>query len=391
MPYPPNDGGAIATLNMIKGFAKCGDEITVLAMQTHKHSFAINNLPSNLLSDINWYQVHVNTKLNPIKALGNLLFSTKPYNAIRFNSKAFKRKLNILLSENEYDIIQLEGLYLYSYVDVMRDLSSAKVVLRSHNIEHEIWQRLAENEILWYKKLYLKQISTRVKRLEFNLIDRVDLLVPITTRDADVLKIDNSDNSHVSSTGIEESKFECLTPKHDKTLFYIGALDWIPNQEALIWFLSNVWVDINNEFPEWKFVIAGRNAPVLFEKELKKFNVEYVGEVVDATKFIDDYNIMIVPLLSGSGMRIKIIEGMARGKCILTTKIGAEGIPAENGKSIFIQDSAIEFIQVLKEIMQNKSKIESCSKNAFIFVQKNYNNNVIINNLREFYSKHIKY
>ena len=103
MPYPPNDGGAIATLNMIKGFAKHGDEITVLAMQTHKHPFSINQLPNNLLNDIEWHQVYVNTKINPLKALVNLLFSVEPYNAVRFKSKAYKRRLKDLLLQNSYN------------------------------------------------------------------------------------------------------------------------------------------------------------------------------------------------------------------------------------------------------------------------------------------------
>lgn len=389
MPYPPNDGGAIATLNMIKGLAKFGDEVTVLAMQTHKHSFSVNNLPKDLTKSINWFQVYVNTKLNPIKAFLNLLFSTKPYNAVRFKSNNFEKKVKNLLLQSEYDIIQLEGLYLYFYVKTIREFSNAKIVLRAHNIEHEIWYRLAINEKFWFKKRYLNQLSKRIKKLEFKLLKKVDLLVPITKRDSDVLKMNIIENVFVSPTGIEESKFESVIPKYKQTLFYIGALDWIPNQEALRWFLTKVWNDIKNEFPTWEFVIAGRNAPYSFENELNSHSVNYIGEVEDATKFIDENNIMIVPLLSGSGMRIKIIEGMARGKCILTTSIGAEGISAENGKSIFIQDTALDFKRVLKKIIQNQDLIENCGKNAFIFVKQNYNNHYIINSLREFYNKHI--
>ena len=289
----------------------------------------------------------------------------------------------------KYDIVQLEGLYLYSYVNVIRKYSKAQIAFRAHNVEHEIWHRLAKNETFLPKKFYLKLLANRVKQLEFKLLDKIDLLVPITKRDADVLQANSPIKTMVSSTGIEESELKNTVPKYAKTLFYIGALDWVPNQEALKWFLNNIWVDVKTEFADWEFIIAGRNAPMAFVDELKKFPVKYIGEVSSSTKLIDEHNIMIVPLLSGSGMRIKIIEGMARGKCILTTKIGAEGIPAENGKSIFIQDTAHEFADVLKGLMQNHDQIEKCGKNAFIFVKQNYNNNIIINELRKFYSKHI--
>jgi len=389
MPYPPNDGGAIATLNMIKGFVNRADSVTVLAMQTYKHPLSISELPKNISKSINWHQVKVNTRLNPFLALANILFSTKPYNAVRFESKAFGKKLEQLLLSHNFDIVQLEGLYLYSYENAIRKHSNAKIVLRAHNIEHEIWQRLAKNATSPPKRFYLNLLAKRVMRLEFELLKKVDLLVPITRRDADVLQIADAGKVMVSPTGIEESKFELSSPKYHKSLFYIGALDWSPNQEALMWFLDQVWVNVKKEFENWEFVIAGRNAPPSFVSDLKKYPVKYIGEVGSATQFIDEHNIMVVPLLSGSGMRIKIIEGMARGKCILTTKIGAEGIPAKNGHSIYIQNTAHEFINVLNKLMQNSNQINECGKNAFIFVRNNYNNNVIVNKLREFYIKHI--
>jgi len=389
MPFPSNDGGAIATLNMIKGFENCGDDVTVLAMQTHKHSFPIEKLPFDIKTGINWNQILVNTKLNPLKALINLVFSNKPYNAVRFESKAFTEKLTELLLSQTFDIIQLEGLYLGSYINVVRKFSKAKIVLRAHNIEHEIWQRLAQNETSSFKKMYLQLLANRVKNLEFQALNKIDLLVPITQRDAEVFNLIDASRVWVSSTGIEVEKFKHTKPKNLKSLFYIGALDWLPNQESIKWFLENVWTVLNIDFPDWNFVIAGRNAPKKFVDELKKYNVNYLGEVESAIEFIDTYNIMVVPLHSGSGMRIKIIEGMARGKCIVTTKIGAEGILAEQGKDIFIQDLASDFIEVLKNLMHNQKQIEKCGENAFIFVQLNYNNQIIINELRNFYAKHL--
>lgn len=389
MPFPPNDGGAIATLNMIEGFASHADKVSVLAMQTHKHSYAIDKLPADIKSTIHWNSVEVNTKLNPIAAVVNLLFSKKPYNGVRFESREFSEALVQLLKEDSFDIIQLEGLYLYSYIDVIRKHSKAKIALRAHNIENEIWKRLAENETFIFKKYYFQLIAKRIERLESKILNEVDLLVPITNRDAEVLKMRKVENVMVSPTGIADSKFKMTQPKFKKSLFYIGALDWMPNQEAIRWFLNEIWSDLKLEFPDWEFVVAGRNASSSFVSEMQKHPIKFVGEVESAHEFIDTYNIMLVPLLAGSGMRIKIIEGMARGKCIVTTKIGAEGIPAINKQDIYIEDLVEDFKQVLKNLMQNQDQIEKCGQNAYIFVGQNYNNNVIINSLRQFYKKHI--
>ena len=390
MPYPPNDGGAIATLKMIKGFAEADNKVTVLAMQTYKHSFSINKLPDDIKNKVDWHQTFVDTKIKPSKLLLNLIFSKKPYNAVRFESKEFDNKLIKILSTQEFDIIQLEGLYLYSYINTIKKYSKAKISLRAHNIEHEIWQRLIKNEPSAFKKIYLSIIAHRVEHLEFDTIKKVDILVPITGKDAKILTSKTTDLPlMVCPTGLDNNDFKQSKIKYKNTVFYIGALDWTPNQEGLIWFLKNVWSDIKKEFSNWDFVVAGRNAPKSFENELNKYTLKYIGEVDNAKEFIDNHNIMIVPLLSGSGMRIKIIEGMARGKCILTTSVGAEGIDAKNGKDIFIQDTAYDFKTTLKNILQNNSLSADCGKNAFIFVKQYFNNKIIINKLQNFYLKQL--
>lgn len=388
-PYPPNDGGTIATLNMIKGFAYHGDHVCVLTMQTPKHAFPVNQIPESLKTNIDWYQVYVDTRINPFKLLFNLMFSKKPYNAVRFESNQFNAKLHELLITNNFDAVQLEGAYLSSYVQTIRKNSAAKISLRAHNVEYEIWQRLAENEASFIKRLYYNVLARRIRSIEKQLVKNVDCIVPITQRDGTILNADSILPMHTSQTGIEQSVFRKSEPTQPKTIFYIGALDWIPNQEAIKWFITQVWDKIYTEFVDWQFVIAGRNAPVQFISYLKNQNVKFVGEVENAYKFIDDHNLMVVPLQSGSGMRIKIIEGMARAKCIVTTSVGAEGISAENKKELYVTDSGEDTKRIIKQLMQNPEEIKKCAENAFIFVQQNFNNNKIIGELRDFYAKQI--
>jgi len=387
MPYPPKDGGSIATLNLAKGFCEHGNNVTVLAMNTSKHYFNIDNIPVELKSKINFFDVFVKTKINPFLATLNLFFSNKPYNAQRFISKKFRNKLISLLSNNNYEIIQLEGLYLCTYIDVIRKYSNAKIVYRAHNIEHEIWKRTTLKQKGLLKKTYLKILTKRIKNYELRIINKYDALVPITERDA--LFFNNNGNNkpyHVSAAGVNIND---LKPNYsnieNNSLFYIGALDWTPNQEGLVWFLENVWKIISKKNKNLSLYIAGRNAPKWFVSKLNYENIFYLGEIDDAYEYMNSKAIMIVPLLSGSGMRIKIIEGMALGKTIISTSIGAEGINITHNKNIIIADNELDFIKGIETVINDKVFANKIGENAVSFVNSNYNNLTISSSLINFY------
>lgn len=386
MPYPSNDGGTIATLNMIMGLAAQGNEVDVLAMQTQKHNFPLEKLSPELTQNIKWHSVWIDTEIKIGKLLSNLLFSKKPYNAERFMSEEFSKKL-IWLLQNDYDIIQLEGLYLSCYIPTIRKCSKSAISMRAHNVEWQIWQRMAETESNLLKKIYKKILSKRIRNLELSTLNNVDLLVPITKNDAEKLPF-KPECTYVAPTGIEPQKFVCdNAPEIAKSFFYIGALDWEPNQEAILWFVKNVWNDIHLQHPEWAFHIAGRNATSGFVNELKKYPIEYDGQVPSAREFIGKHNIMIVPLLSGSGMRIKIIEAMAHTRCVITTPIGAEGIDAENGKHLLIGESPDDLKLLILKVMENPDYANTIAKEAYDFTNREFNNRQIINGLDKFYKQ----
>lgn len=391
VPYPANDGGAIACLNLTRGFALLGHEVTVLAMNTVKHHTDISEIPESVKDWAEFRLVDVPARISPVDATYNLLFSGKPYNAVRFISKPFARKLKQLLQEKKFDIIQLEGLYVCPYISIIHKYSNAKIVYRAHNIEHEIWERTAALSS-GLKRFYLKILAQRIKRFEKSFINSYDLLVPITERDGIILdKLGNKRPTHVSPTGIETT---VLIP-HSKhlehpSLFHIGSLDWAPNQEGLIWFIEKCWPKIHEKFPELKFYLAGRNAPEWLVKRFNAPNVVYLGEVEDAYQFMNSKSIMVVPLFSGSGMRIKIIEGMALGKPIVSTPIGTEGISTQSGKNILIADNEKEFVADVERLITNDELFHSISRNAIEYIQEKFDNLALAGALTDFYKMHIE-
>jgi glycosyltransferase involved in cell wall biosynthesis len=319
-----------------------------------------------------------------------LLFSSKPYNATRFYSRAFAIKLKKIVTENTFDVIQLEGLYVTPYLSEIRKYTKAIIALRAHNVEYEIWERLAANSKNIFKRRYFNLLAKRIQRMELTALAGIDLLVPITQRDAAILSFKKPENVFVCPTGISSNAIVEAIPAKPNTVFYIGALDWIPNQEGLLWFLEQVWKKLQINHPQWKFVIAGRNASPGFEQKLSMYPVTFVGQVENARDFILEHNIMVVPLWSGSGMRIKIIEGMACSKCVLTTSLGAEGITATPGTELFIGNNDTEFISILSQLFENQESIQQVGKNAGKFIQENYDNQKLIAGLRAFYTSKLR-
>ena len=385
MPFPPKDGGSIAMNILTEGLIKCGNEVKVLAVNTPKHFIKEENIDREYRKRTDFKSVFINTSIKPFSAFVNL-FSSQSYNVVRFYSNDLETKLIKILKSQEFDVVQLETLWVALYVDVIRKHSKAKIVLRSQNVEYAIWERLAEAASNPLKKMYLKLLAKRLKNYELSMLNKYDGIATITDIDGNAFKKLGCTVPVINIPfGIDISKY-----KEDKlsaefpSVFHIGAMDWMPNSDGIKWFLENVWKQIPALHPDVKLYLAGRNMPEWLS-QLKMQNVVVVGEVEDSHLFINSKSIMIVPLSSGGGMRVKIIEGMALGKAIISTSIGAEGIEYENGKDILIANTAGEFVEALNKCLGDKTYTERVAHNARILAENKYDNLAICKKLTEFY------
>jgi glycosyltransferase involved in cell wall biosynthesis len=236
------------------------------------------------------------------------------------------------------------------------------------------------------KRLYLGILANRMKKYEAGILNKFDSLIPITLEDAEIFRqMGCKIPMHVSPTGLDVKRYKISAlPTERHSFFHLGALDWMPNQEAIQWFLAKVWPVVYLKHPEAKFYIAGRNLPYWIT-ELSIPGVIIIGEVASAAHFINSKEIMVVPLLSGSGMRIKIIEGMALGKAIISTSIGAEGINFTSGEDIMIADSPEAFAHAMSELLNGKSLPVKIGKNARRLAERDYDNDRLVKSLIEFY------
>ena len=384
-PWPPKDGGAAATLNMIQGLSVGNVSVTVLSLNSSKHFVNMEEIPGELSKSIDYHLINFNSKINPFSLLLNLVLSLKPYNLERFWSPKYNSELKKVI-RNGFDIIQLEGLSMYHYLPVIRQTTSTPVVFRSHNVEYLIWERLMGEEKNFLKRLYFKILARRIKKLEIKIINKCDALLSISNPDLEWFKAEGlTVPAIITQPGFnpEEIK-ECHEPAPNKICF-IGALDWLPNINGLNWFVKEVWPVVVNRIPEAEFFVAGRNASQKTIAELMGHNITFAGEVESSSQFLIDKALMVVPLFSGSGIRMKIIEGMIHGKCIVATPVAAEGIDYEDKMDIFIASDAGVFASDIIELLTNHSLRIETGKNAIKNVRKNYNIFVSSENLMNFY------
>ncbi len=284
------------------------------------------------------------------------------------------------MKAGDFDVVQLETVYLAPYVDVIRRHSKALVVLRSHNVEHEIWERIAANSGFFIKRNYLRHLAEKLRRFEAETLNSYDLLLSISEGDRQAFKKMGLEKPSLTiPIGLDCGEYRPDFGSFERavSLSFIGSLDWMPNVEGLRWFLEEVWRPIiSKKHPELTFHIAGRNTP-RWLRTLGWPNVVVHGEVASAADFINQHSVMVVPLLSGSGMRAKILEGMALGKAVISTSLGIEGILVEKNREAFLADTPEEWATAIDGCLSKGPKLAVVGRSARLFVEKNFDNRAV--------------
>lgn len=386
-PFPPIEGGPLAMNANIRSLIKAGHQVKVLALNTNKYNINPADIPETYKQQTGIELIDVDLSLKPTDAFIHL-FSGKSYHVERFISNEFRQRLSEVLKSDSFDIVQLEMLYMTPYLDLIRKHSNASVILRSHNIEHLIWKRITQKTRNPLKRAYIRHLTGQLRKYELNHLNSYDGIAAITRNDADFFKkygckiplTDIPFGVEVNDYPVSSGNFE------SPSLFHLGSMNWMPNLEGINWFLDTAWPLIHKQFPQLKLHLAGRGMPESL-LNMKHSNVEIIGEVPDAQEFIRSHTVMVVPLFSGSGIRIKIIEGMAMGKAIISTKIGAEGINYTNGENILIADTAEEFPEAVRKCVESPELCGILGKNARRLIEEEHSLEHVMAKLEKFYNQ----
>lgn len=374
-PFPLKDGESIAIFQTARILARMGGEVHLLAMNTTRHFFSGSG--AGKPAELSFYQrintVAVDNRIRWHKALWNL-FSSRSYHLERFIDPAFSQRLQELLEQTTFDIIQLETPYLAPYLDLIRQYSRAKICLRAHNVEYEIWQRISQNLPRGLRKLYLQVQVRRLRRYELGRLPHYDAMLAITDRDLQHFRRQAYEKPALVfpvPLALSEYPADYEVFRRAPGLAFIGSLDWAPNLEGIRWFLREVWPELKHRYPELSLHLAGRNTPADLMQR-KQPGVVVHGEVEDARAFMQGHGIHIVPLFSGSGIRVKILEAMALGRVVISTPVGAEGISAGEQQGLLLAQDGAAFIDQIRKCLEDWSNQEVKGRRARKYIEAHF-------------------
>lgn len=384
-PYPSVDGGTLAMNSVTQGLLEAGCEVRVLSLCSDKHPVLESRMTEEYRRATRFEAVHIDLGIHPLDA-GVAVLCGESYHVKRFISKEFAKKLAQVLEEEQFDVVHVESIFMTPYVPIIRKHSCAKVVLRAHNVEHTIWRRVAQSERNPFKRWYLKHLSLTLGAYEREHLNDFDGVVCITANDERQLREMGCRKPMMAMPfGVMPETVAGVEEEPD-SLFHIGSMDWMPNLEGVKWFLKQVWPMVHERMPQLTLYLAGRKMPDDLMR-LEMDGVKVLGEVPDATYFITSKQINVVPLLSGSGIRVKIIEAMSAGKAVVTTTIGAEGIGCTDGKDVLIADTPEQFVEQLQRCVDNPEFRKQIGSNAARLITEQYSNKQLTQQLLAFYDK----
>ena len=373
--YPSVDGGTMAIQRFLEALIQGGYDITYLTYETHKHPYNESTWPLEIQKRIHIESIFVDTEVRLIPLLSKTVKGTS-YHLSRFRSPQIDEKLRGLLSSNSFDKIILDGLYSAACLDTIRLHSSCKVYVRTHNVEHEIWKTLALNTSKPAKSYLIRILSNLLKKEEFQLLSAVDGIFSISPEDSKKF-VALGIKTPIVEIPVSMELMEPSKSGSSNQFFFIGGMDWMPNREAVDLLISEIFPQIKAKIPNAVLHIAGAGTEQLQGGK----GIKCHGFVPDSTEFMQQSGTLLLPLKSGSGVRIKLLEAMRIGVPIVTTSIGKEGIEALDCMSI--ADTTEAFIAAAISLNENMDLKEKFAQNSRSFIQKNYSPSTIATALNE--------
>lgn len=376
--FPLIDGGCVALNNFQEILLASDFEVHSLSISTEKHPFSWDEIPLDRRNKVKSEAVFVQTKFQILKALQAKL-SQKSYHVERFYSKEVRQKLLQLLHENTFDCIVLESLFLSYYLPFLRTHFKGKIWCRTHNVESELWENKAIQTTHFFKKKIFSSMASDLKRLEEQILPQMDGIICIS----------KVDEVSYQKLGVRKS---CTIPLHltiegkknftpKPALFFIGSMNWFPNQEAVEWIKNSLFPAIRTQKPETILHLAGSFSQA--QKDSNRGCFQH-GKVPDVNQFMREHGILFAPFKSASGVRVKILEAMRIGVPVVSNKKGFQGISIRSGVDGICVETDEELINACLELLQNEEKRIQIGRAAQDFIAKNYNLNELSIQLRAF-------
>ena len=384
---PLDKGGKLRTWHLMRHLA-----------QRHTITYVSFAEPATSQADLDGMrevcaELHVIPRQDPAKGsaafyvdAASRLFDRLPYAAGKYRSAAYRAQVDECLSRSAYDIVVCD--FLVPAVNMPERLPCPSVVF-THNVEAEIWRRHCERQRGPLRRMLFRQQWQRMLRFEGATISRFDLVLAVSDADGDTLQrlYPSSLRQPVFTvaTGVDTTFFG---PRHETArgehhLVFTGSMDWIPNEDAMNHFCHDVLPLVRTHEPSITLSIVGRAPTPAVQRLTSIPGVEVTGRVDDVRDYIARASVYIVPIRIGGGTRLKIFEAMAMGKAVVSTTIGAEGLPVTNGRDLLIADTPEQFAAAIVSLLRDPARREQLERSARALVVDRYDWSAVAGQLEE--------
>jgi glycosyltransferase involved in cell wall biosynthesis len=341
---PQLDGGNVASLRLFETLNKQCEHVDYCTLYSEKHPIDIQLFDNNNIRLVGSFKIRLTPSI--FGGIKSLLIG-KSYILNRFVSLEFNNYL--IKNQSNYDVIILDG--LFSTLPLSNaQFNHKNIWLRSHNLEHEIWQQHSAKSKNVFSKWYFKLLSQQLLNYTKQLMPKLKGVLMISELEAPFYKsISARKTLYLPFIAIPNAVSLIAEPRY----FHFGAMNWHPNIESANVFIDQFVPSILDQLPYAKFQIAG----AFFEtyKKVIPNTILNNGYVLDSKQFIQNAGILIAPIQSGSGVRIKILEALSEGVIVLTTSIGAQGIKETEFPNLFIENDWKSFIEIAIQLGTDKS------------------------------------
>ena len=273
------------------------------------------------------------------------LFGRIPLTLINYYSPDMTSALSELTRSAAFDLVHIDSLHMVTYLPALPDSLRKRAVFNWHNIESELLQRYAAATSSLPRKLYASMTARRVKSVEREILqtcfghlvcserERLQLLgwVP----EARIAVVEN---------GVDTKAFDGLPKATRNRVLFVGSMAYHANSDAIVWFTDRIWPAIHERYPHWTLTLVGSDPPPQVRALSERQGVEVTGTVPDVKPYYAEAILAIVPLLTGGGTRLKILEALAAGVPVVSTSLGIEGLTVTHGEEVLIADSEAEWL-----------------------------------------------
>lgn len=299
--------------------------------------------------------------------------SPLPYAIRKYKSEQMTKAIEQATAKAHFDVVICD--FLAPAVNLPRDLKTP-VVLFQHNVEASIWQRHYEIQKNAVKKRYLYWQWRKMQKFERDACRRVDCVVAVSEADAEMMQRDYGlAKVYDIPTGVDVDFFKPTSEikARSNSLVFTGSMDWLPNEDAMQYFINDVMPLVRKAVPDLRLTIVGRSPyPSLVELAQRDPNIAVTGRVDDVRPYMEEATAFIVPIRIGGGTRLKIYEAMAMEKPVISTTVGAEGLPVRDGKELMLADDPKAFADAVVRVLSDSTLATQLGKSAAALVRQNF-------------------